>query len=390
MAAGRFLDHARPRALLESALAAGELPPAFLFTGPHGVGKEEAALELAMALNCMAAAPDPGLDLFTAPVGGSDEVPGTGTSGEDEPGSRLGGCRVCSNCDRIVRYAHPDVIVRLPLPRPKKKSGEPADPSEALAWKATHPYRDPVIEGGNLTIGIADVRAEVKKLGMAPVEGGRRVIIFREAEKMTDNAQNALLKSLEEPPAHTLFVLTTDRPQSLLPTVLSRCRTLYFGPLAAPVIAGWLRDRGVASEHEHLPVLARGSLKRALAIAGGDIPGRQEALQLLQWAAAGERVRALRWAAEHTFRSGQGAQIHARALLGELLSLLRDVAALQSGREDLQNPDRSDLLGSLATGIGAGRIEKALAETLQASGEVDSFVNLALIYTGLYEAISPA
>jgi DNA polymerase-3 subunit delta' len=384
MAAGRFLDHARPRALLESALATGELPPALLLTGPHGVGKEEAALELAMALNCNAATGS-GLDLFTAPAAGTATA--AGDSGTE---NRLGGCRICSNCDRIARYGHPDVIVRLPLPRPKGKPDEPADPNEALQFKAAHPYRDPVIEGKNLSIGIADVRAVIGELGMSPVEDGRRVIIFRETEMMTEPAQNALLKSLEEPPSHTIFILTTDRPQALLPTIRSRCRTLYFGPLPADIIADWLRERGFESELEHLPVLARGSLKRALKIAGGEIPGREEALQLLRWAAAGERVEALRWAAGHTFRSGMGAQIHARELITELLSLLRDVAALQSGEGKLQNPDRVDLLQRLAGTIRPGGGQEALAAILQASGEVDRFVNLALIYAGLYEAISPA
>ncbi len=388
MAAGRFLDHERPRTLLENVLRAGTMPPAWLFTGPHGVGKEEAALEMAMAVNCTASLPGPGLDLFTAPAA---EVTEPGRTGGTEPGEyRLGGCRVCSSCARIARYVHPDVIVRLPLPATRGNPTQPSDPSEALAFKAAHPYRDPVVTGGNLAIRIADVRDVIAKLGLAPVEGERRVVIFREAELMTDEAQNALLKSLEEPPTHTLFVLTTDRPQRLLPTIRSRCRTVYFGPLSADVIAGWLRERGVDSELEHLPALARGSLKRALDIAGGQIPGRSEALQLLEWAAAGERVKALRWSAEQTFRSGQGAQTVAREVVAELLSLIRDVAALQSGEEALQNPDQAELLHRMAAALPPEAGQKALAVTLQACGEVDSFVNLALIYASLYEAISPA
>lgn len=377
MSAGPLLDQSRARSLLEQALRSGHLADAWLFVGPPGVGKEEAALALARALVC-AAAPAAGPDLF-APL----PVEGGAT---DRP--RLGGCGACESCLRIDRYAHPDVIVRLPLPRPKE--GGPADPSEALAYKAQNPYRDPPLSGGNLAIGIEDVRAVRRGLGYPPVEAEARVIVFREAERMTEDAQNALLKSLEEPPADTCFILTTSQPEALLPTIRSRCRTIPFGPLPAEVIAGWLRERGLEPK-TGVPdpaVLARGSLKRALRILEEGVPGRDEALRLLEEAATGRRRPALERAAGLVFRSAGDAYNDARSLLDELLSQVRDLAALQAGEVGLLNPDLADRLSEVAGRVPPAAVLQALEATTRARREVDGFVNLALIYATLSEALS--
>jgi len=282
--------------------------------------------------------------------------------------------------------------VRLPLPRPKSpRQNDPADPTEALTFKAENPYRDPLIEGSNLSIGIADVRAVTAQLAYAPVEGQRRVIIFREAELMNEQAQNALLKSLEEPPDHSLFILTTDRPEALLSTVRSRCRTIHFGPLPREVIADWLTRQGHSMpEGLDLAALARGSLKRAIAIAEGGVPAREEAIQILSWVIEGRSPEALKWAAAHSFRSGKGAQVTARQVLDELLSLTRDVAVIQAGSDvPLMNPDQEEILRSVGDGAAVGAGVEALEAVIAARGEVDRFVNLALIYTSLFEALKP-
>lgn len=385
VSAGPFLDQIRGRKLLEQALETGEMPPAFLFVGPHGVGKEEAAIAFAQALNCGQSVTSGEPELF-------DIVADDGKTESDTASGngKLGGCGSCSSCDRIGRYSHPDVIVRLPLPRPEKRKG-PADPSEALVFKAENPYRDPEISGSNLAIGIDDIRDIIRQLAYAPVEGRRRVIILRESERMIGDAQTALLKSLEEPPPHTIFILTTDRPNYLLSTVRSRCRTVHFGPLPADVISAYLEERSIVSpEGMDLAALARGSIKRALTLVDGSIPGREEALQLLAWTFEGRHREALAWAEDFTFRSGMGAQAGARQILDELLSLSRDLAVVQSGSElSLHNPDKAALLRSIGKKAADGAGERALEAVLEARGEVDRFLNLALIYATLLEAFKP-
>ena len=381
MSTGPFLDQQRARSVLEQCLETGRVPPALLFVGPSGAGKEEAAIAFTQALNCESRrAPDSAPDLFGAPAREPTLTDQTG----------LGGCGICSSCMRIGRHLHPDVVVRLPLPRPKGNPREPADPTDALTYKAEHPWRDPSIEG-SLSIGIADVRAVIPQLAYPPSEGDRRVMVFREAERMTDEAQNALLKSLEEPPSHTVFILTTHQPERLLPTVRSRCQRVPFGPLPEEVIESCLRDLGVESASGTVPAaVARGNLKRAILVAEEGVAGRDDALQILQWAAQGARSAALEFAVGFTFKSGGAALADARNVLDELVSLTRDLATMTSDDATrLLNPDKVELLEGITTHASSETCLGALKAAVKARGEVDRNVNLALIYSTLAEALRP-
>ncbi len=90
-----------------------------------------------------------------------------------------------------------------------------------------------VLEAQGKTIGIEPVRQVAKQVNVRPLEGGRRVVLIDDAEKMTPEAQNALLKTLEEPPENNIFILVTSRTDLLLPTIMSRCEKLFFLPLSA-------------------------------------------------------------------------------------------------------------------------------------------------------------
>jgi DNA polymerase-3 subunit delta' len=215
-------------------------------------------------------------------------------------------------------------------------------------------------------------------------------VIFREAERMNHAAQNALLKSLEEPPAHTLFVLTTHQPEALLPTVRSRCRRVTFGPLPKQTIAAWLAENDIQSQTGIDPAtMARGSLKRAIEIAEGGVPGRAQALQILTWAMDDNRQEALAWAGGYVFKSAGGAWTEARQVLDEVVSLTRDLAALESGDgASLHNSDQVDLLQRIARESPPGSGLRALEAAVAARGEVDKNINLALIYSTLSVVLS--
>lgn len=161
----------RALGVLRAALANRRLHHALLFTGPSGVGKRTTALALASALNC-----------------------------ETAPGE---GCGTCATCTRIADGIHPDVIT---LAR----------------------------EGAARIVPIETVRAQViAAVGLPPHEARERVFLIDEATSLQPAAANSLLKTLEEPPARTRFVLMTVAPDQLLPTIRSRCQRVSFAPLGA-------------------------------------------------------------------------------------------------------------------------------------------------------------
>jgi DNA polymerase III delta' subunit len=192
--ARQWVTRAQPGTLAAAAaLVRGAVAHAILIVGPPAVGKTTLADDLGAGLLCRA--PDPA----------------------DRP------CRVCRSCRLVAAGNHPD-LHRL---GPEGPGGQVVigDPSR------------PAVRG---------VRHLVAELAYLPVEGGHRVAIVEHAERMNEDAQNALLKTLEEPPAAVTLILCADEEDRLLPTVRSRCVRLRVAPLGTRVIEELLGDRGVA------------------------------------------------------------------------------------------------------------------------------------------------
>jgi DNA polymerase-3 subunit delta' len=191
----------------------GRLAHALLFAGPEGVGKYLAAEWLAAGLLC--------------------------AKGPGRP------CGSCGPEKRLDAGSHPDFLAIDP-----DLEGE----EEIKIGRITYRERDPRANVGDF-------------LSLKPMEGGWRIVLVRDAERMTDEAQNALLKTLEEPGRSTLLVLVTARPEALLPTTTSRCVRVVFRPLERAVAGEILRARGVPPEEAALLArFARGSPGLAIAL----------------------------------------------------------------------------------------------------------------------------
>ena len=322
-----FRDIAGHRALVQlisRAVDWASLPPSLLFAGPEGVGKRLAATALAQALNC------------TDPLRGSPaRASGSG------PALPLDACGRCSACTRIARGAHPDVL--------------------AVA----------AADGGVITVD--EVRRAVAQARYRPFEGRRRVIVIDAADQLVPQSQNALLKTLEEPPDASQFVLVTARPDTLLATVRSRCQRLSFGQLGTAEVTGVLVcDHGYDQPTALASAAsAGGSVGRALLLASGELAAaRAAALALLQAVAGAsdtksrlDGAKAL-LAGKSAGKAGGGVQRQELTRRLRLLaSMLRDVTLLASGadRAALANADLHDRFEPLARTVAARRGVRAFA-----------------------------
>ena len=283
---------------LRSALERRRLPHALLLHGPAGVGKATCAGILAQALNCIELGPDDA-------------------------------CGRCVPCDKIARGLHPDVL-----------------------WIE--------VVKGKRDISIAQIRSVVNTVGFRPHEGRRRVVVIDQAQLMNASAQNALLKTLEEPPPSSTLVLVTPAPRSLLATVRSRCTALEFRPLPRPVVVAYLREvvGADADEAALRAAIAPGSIGTAIALDLDDYRERRGEIEAALRAAseASEGGSAILDAAKRLRDAGKGdlqarkaaeALAVGRSILRDLLVLAADSSA-GSSDDALVNADRGDDLRAWA------------------------------------------
>ena len=230
--------------------------------------------------------------------------------------------------------------------------------------------------------GIDEIRNIRDKVNLSPAEGGYKVYIIDEAHMLTEHASNAFLKTLEEPPAHAIFVLCTTEPHKILPTIISRCQRFDFRRLSSDAIKGRLEEiclnEGVEAEGDALIALARsagGSLRDAenlteqLVVSGGHRIGIREVYDLLGLG-HGERAREfVRYllmgnasAALSTINRAAWDGLDLRQLHRQAVDLIRAVLMIQYGaRESLDlAPDTLAELEDLAPKTTAARVLKSL------------------------------
>jgi DNA polymerase III delta prime subunit len=263
-----IIGHADLRRELAALAASPEPPHALLFAGPESTGRTALARYLAMRLTCETLHP---LAAAGASLFGDALPPATNAPGEP--------CGACRACRLISEGVHPDVITVGPgdtLCRPREGESHPAHPESA-------------------DIRICQVRGITDLVARYPFEARVRVLIIDPADRLALYAAPALLKTLEEPPGHTVFCLLTAAPERLLETVLSRCRRLDVRPVARAEIEAGLLARGVEPRLAAAAgVAARGRPGRALAyVAEPDLMGARERLleRCAQVAASGRAAR---------------------------------------------------------------------------------------------------
>jgi DNA polymerase III subunit delta' len=316
MTAAGVVGHLVLRDLLARAVVQGTVPHSLLFDGPDGIGKRAVALELAAAINC--------------------------TQGRDGRG-----CGTCRSCRRIARLGHPDVV----LVRPNEKG----------------------------SISVDMVRGIIAGASYRPFEARRRVVVIDEADALQPAAQNALLKTLEEPPPTSIFVLATSRPDLLLVTVRSRCHRLRFGPLSPADVASVLQtSHGLdAAAAAARAAVADGSVARALAQETGELEqARRAAMSVLGQLVKATTPAARLACAQQLVDAGDGARKKSAAnerhqltrRLDALAVILRDVAgvSVRAERDTLANADVERDLARLSQAFSAERAVRGFVSVEQA------------------------
>ncbi len=317
----RIIGHERALNMVRAMLARGRLPHALLITGPAGIGKFTFAFALAQAVNC--ARPE-----------------------EGEP------CGTCSHCRKIERGVHPDVTVLEP-------------------------------EGRARIIKIELVRELRNQLAYRPFEGRTKVFIIRQAERMGNEAANALLKTLEEPPPQSLILLTAPEEADLLPTVVSRCLRLGLAPLDRELVEDWLKRERNLNENEArlLATLADGCLGRVADMEPDKIRDKQiEIIERLDSLTSSRPGNALAWAEELAGAEEERPEFFelARFWYRDLMIL-----AAQGGEHHLVHTDLKEELHRRVGGRGPETFISALREIDFAEEALESMVRPDLVMENL-------
>ena len=285
----------QPRAVeaLKAALRSGAVHHAYLFGGPDGVGKELTAVGFIQALLC-----------------------------RQRPRE---GCGECSTCQRVERRNHPDVLWVMP---------EEEQIQRGLAGRSDFtgmPSKD---------IRVEQIRALGERLSLRALEADTKVAVIASAQEMNPNAQNAVLKTLEEPPNGTVLMLISSAPDKLLPTIRSRCAKVHFGPLSEELVAMKLRsarklDPATAAL---VAVMSGGSLSRALAMDVEGLAARREVIERFEAVDPADARTAIRFA-----EAFGGSREEADDALKILSLWVRDLAISGAGSAAVANRDLLEL-----------------------------------------------
>ncbi len=286
------------------------LPHAILFHGVQGIGKVAFAERFAASLLC------------------------------EQPLADGHACGVCDSCGWFSQYAHPDYR-RVRPDALETDATDDAESDDGGAKKSKSPSKD---------IRIEQVRALAAFMNVSTHRAGQRVVLLYPAEALNAASANALLKTLEEPPPETIFLLVTDRIDRLLPTILSRCRKY---PLTAPDLPdalAWLSAQGVTQTERWLAEFGGAPLAALEAAQGGGSAERDELLAFL----AGPQASAALVVAERLQKAALA------QLVAWLQRWLYDLLSLKLSGRVRYFPHQQQALARLAARVTAERLQQAV------------------------------
>ena len=307
---------------LEPSLRRRRQSHAYLLCGPPHVGKMALAINLSQAVNCL-----------------------------EGPGAP---CGSCTQCIRIAQGHHADIRVLFP------GQGEEGRSPRTM-------------------IGINDIKETLRRVNLNPYEGSTSVVIINGAESMSEEAANALLKTLEEPPPQVMFLLLTADEDAVLPTVRSRCQSLTLVPLAKDRMVEQLitGHQATPEQAEQLFRLSRGCLGWAIGALNDSqvLEQRQADLAKMQETLEAGLETRFTYANEVASLFGSDRDA-AKDLLALWLRWWRDLLLIKEGAEEfLHNSDYAESLKSQASGLSTVEIVQFIHRLMETLYNLDSNVS---------------
>jgi len=307
--------------ILKSSVAQNRVAHAYLFLGPEGVGKLKTALEFSKFLNCQ--------------------------DNQEE------GCGSCPSCIKIEKQIHPDIFV---ITKEESKA----------------------------QLSIKKIRQLQRRLSLKAFEAEYKVAIIADAEDMTEEAANSLLKMLEEPGADTVFILIASSEKRLADTIVSRCQIIRFRPLTKDEVTEILtKDFSIdKDEAKFLSTVSNANVEKALFLKERDaIVWKNDIIDRFLLSDA-----LLKKDRSSIMTDKREQQLEA---MDVLLGFYRDLLIFKITSESslVINIDRIDKITDMAVHLDIGRIEASIGEITKTKRLLESNVNSKLAITALGERI---
>jgi DNA polymerase-3 subunit delta' len=314
------------------AVVRGRLAHAYLFTGPPGIGKRLFAGELAKALLC-----------------------------EKTP-APLQACEACTSCTLFAAGNHPDFFA---VARPEDSNELPIDTMRELC----------------------------RGFSLKPALGHGKIAVLDDADDLNDEAANCFLKTLEEPPPRSVFILIGTTSERQLSTIVSRCQVVRFAPLAETMVPDILRQQGVTDPVllSRLVRLAHGSPGQAMALAEPELwDFRKKLVEGLLQPRADTVHLAKSWMAfvEEAGKESAGQRRRAVRVLRLLIEFFADALVVRlDGSPRLGDPEEMGLLQKLAQRVDADRLVQVLERCLEADVQTGRYIQLVLVVEALLDTL---
>jgi len=319
-----IVGHGQIVEVFRRSVRSGKTSHSYIFEGIPGCGRRKTALALIQALFCTAVADD--------------------------------ACGVCASCRKVAGNNHGDIHFVEPLPD----------------------KRD---------ISIEQLRELQRDLSLRPYEAPRKACIMEPAERMSVNAANSLLKTLEEPPGNALIILLTENADMLLPTIRSRCQLVRFSPLSTENVRLLLEKSGVAAElADLLAPLSEGSMQRAGELDNETLAVRREKLIALLSTLDLGRIGTVFDTAEEL----AGNRDETLASLDLLLSFARDTVYLNAGCPEIINTTIRPALEAFAAQFTLERALQILGDIMETRRAVQRNANNKLALDCLFMKMAEA